>query len=52
MGKDDLVLTTYKVAVHTHSRTSHCKWLSRDQARQSGLDQYQDRQGKGHHERR
>jgi anaerobic selenocysteine-containing dehydrogenase len=28
MGKDDLVLTTFKVAVHTHSRTSHCKWLS------------------------
>jgi len=28
MGKDDLHLTTYKVAVHTHSRTSHCKWLS------------------------
>lgn len=28
MGKDDLVLTTYKVAVHTHSRTAHCKWLS------------------------
>jgi len=21
-------LTTYKVAVHTHSRTAHCKWLS------------------------
>ncbi len=28
MGKDDLILTTYKVAVHTHSRTSHCKWLT------------------------
>ncbi|MBA1331154.1 hypothetical protein QQ73_08325, partial [Candidatus Endoriftia persephone str. Guaymas] len=28
MGKDDLHLTTYKVAVHTHSRTAHCKWLS------------------------
>ena len=27
MAKDDLILTTYKVAVHTHSRTSHCKWL-------------------------
>ena len=21
-------LTTYKVAVHTHSRTAHCKWLT------------------------
>lgn len=28
MGEDDLVLTTYKVAVHTHSRTAQCKWLS------------------------
>jgi anaerobic selenocysteine-containing dehydrogenase len=28
MGADDLILTTYKVAAHTHSRTSHCKWLS------------------------
>ena len=28
MGADDLILTTYKVAVHSHSRTSHCKWLS------------------------
>jgi anaerobic selenocysteine-containing dehydrogenase len=28
MGKDDLVMTTYKVAVHTHSRTTQCKWLS------------------------
>ena len=28
MGKDDLILTTFKIAVHTHSRTSHCKWLS------------------------
>jgi anaerobic selenocysteine-containing dehydrogenase len=28
MGKDDLVLTTFKIAVHTHSRTSHCKWLT------------------------
>ncbi|MCP4042161.1 MAG: DMSO reductase, partial [Gammaproteobacteria bacterium] len=28
MGKDDIILTTYKVAVHSHSRTSHCKWLS------------------------
>ena len=23
-----MILTTYKVAVHTHSRTSQCKWLS------------------------
>ncbi|MEH6651199.1 MAG: molybdopterin-dependent oxidoreductase [Motiliproteus sp.] len=28
MKKDELILTTYKVAVHTHSRTSHCKWLT------------------------
>jgi anaerobic selenocysteine-containing dehydrogenase len=28
MGADDLILTTYKVAVHSHSRTTHCKWLS------------------------
>ncbi|MEG3617644.1 molybdopterin-dependent oxidoreductase [Magnetovibrio sp. PR-2] len=28
MSKDDLVLTTYKVAVHSHSRTAHCKWLA------------------------
>ena len=28
MAKDDMILTTYKVAVHTHSRTSQCKWLS------------------------
>jgi anaerobic selenocysteine-containing dehydrogenase len=28
MSKDELILTTYKVAVHTHSRTSHCKWLT------------------------
>jgi anaerobic selenocysteine-containing dehydrogenase len=28
MTPDELNLTTYKVAVHTHSRTSHCKWLS------------------------
>lgn len=28
MAKDELNLTTYKVAVHTHSRTAHCKWLS------------------------
>ncbi len=28
MDKDDLVLTTYKVSVHTHSRTQNCKWLT------------------------
>lgn len=28
MGKDDMILTTYKVAVHSHSRTTHCKWLA------------------------
>ncbi len=28
MAKDELILTTYKVAVHTHSRTAHCKWLT------------------------
>ena len=28
MAEDELHLTTYKVAVHTHSRTAHCKWLT------------------------
>ncbi len=28
MGSDDLILTTYKVAVHIHSRSSHRKWAS------------------------
>jgi anaerobic selenocysteine-containing dehydrogenase len=28
MDKEDLILTTYKIAVHTHSRTAHCKWLA------------------------
>jgi anaerobic selenocysteine-containing dehydrogenase len=28
MAADELHLTTYKVAVHTHSRTAHCKWLA------------------------
>lgn len=28
MGADDLILTTYKVAVHIHSRSGNCKWLS------------------------
>jgi anaerobic selenocysteine-containing dehydrogenase len=28
MGSDDLIMTTYKVAVHIHSRSSHRKWAS------------------------
>ncbi|MHC4842568.1 MAG: molybdopterin-dependent oxidoreductase [Planctomycetota bacterium] len=28
MGSGDLILTTYKVPVHIHSRSSNCKWLS------------------------
>ena len=28
MGPDDLILTTFKVAVQTHSRTQNCKWLT------------------------
>ncbi len=28
MADDELILTTYKIAVHTHSRTAHCKWLA------------------------
>ena len=28
MGPDDLVMTTYKVNVQTHSRTQNCKWLT------------------------
>jgi anaerobic selenocysteine-containing dehydrogenase len=28
MGKDDLILTTYKVNVQSHSRTQGCKYLS------------------------
>ncbi len=28
MGEDELIMTTYKLAVHTHSRTAHCKWLA------------------------
>ncbi len=28
MADDEMNLTTYKVAVHTHSRTAHCKWLT------------------------
>ncbi|MBI2915099.1 MAG: molybdopterin-dependent oxidoreductase [Firmicutes bacterium] len=27
MGESDLILTTYKVNVHTQSRTANCKWL-------------------------
>lgn len=27
MDDEDMILTTYKTAVHTHSRTAHCKWL-------------------------
>ena len=28
MGPDDLILTTYKVPVHIHSRSANCKWLT------------------------
>jgi anaerobic selenocysteine-containing dehydrogenase len=28
MGADDLILTTYKVSVHIHSRSANCKWLT------------------------
>jgi anaerobic selenocysteine-containing dehydrogenase len=28
MGPDDLILTTFKVNVQTHSRTQNCKWLT------------------------
>lgn len=28
MKNDDLILTTFKVAVHTQSRTANCKWLA------------------------
>jgi anaerobic selenocysteine-containing dehydrogenase len=28
MRKDELILTTYKVNVHTQSRTQNCKWLT------------------------
>lgn len=28
MGPDELILTTFKAAVHTQSRTQNCKWLS------------------------
>ena len=28
MSSDDLILTTYKVSVHIHSRSANCKWLT------------------------
>ena len=28
MGPDELILTTFKVPVQTHSRTTNCKWLT------------------------
>ena len=28
MGSDKLILTTFKVAVHIHSRSANCKWLT------------------------
>lgn len=28
LAPDELVLTTYKVNVHTHSRTMNCRWLA------------------------
>jgi anaerobic selenocysteine-containing dehydrogenase len=28
MGNDDLILTTFKVNVHIHSRSANCKWLT------------------------
>jgi anaerobic selenocysteine-containing dehydrogenase len=28
MGADDLIMTTYKVAVHIHARSANCKWLT------------------------
>lgn len=28
IGPNDLVLTTFKINVHTHSRTQNCKWLT------------------------
>ncbi len=28
MGPDDMIMTTYKVAVHIHSRSTHRKWLT------------------------
>jgi thiosulfate reductase/polysulfide reductase chain A len=28
LGRGELILTTYKVAVHIHSRSTNCKWLT------------------------
>ncbi len=28
MGSKDMILTTFKVSVQTHSRTANCKWLT------------------------
>ena len=28
MGEDELILTSYKVPVHIHSRSTNCKWLT------------------------
>jgi anaerobic selenocysteine-containing dehydrogenase len=28
MGPNDLILTSYKVSVHIHSRSANCKWLT------------------------
>jgi anaerobic selenocysteine-containing dehydrogenase len=28
MAADELIMTTYKVAVHIHSRSANCKWLT------------------------
>ncbi len=28
MGADELILTTYKLPVHIHSRSANCKWLT------------------------
>jgi len=28
LAADEIIMTTYKLAVHTHSRTAHCKWLA------------------------
>jgi thiosulfate reductase / polysulfide reductase chain A len=28
MGQDELILTTFKVPVHIHSRSANCKWLT------------------------
>jgi anaerobic selenocysteine-containing dehydrogenase len=28
MGSDELIMTTYKIPVHIHSRSANCKWLT------------------------